>query len=226
MESLYLNGDLKQRLETLISKFYVNEMFYVRFGRRWKKVVLLHGPPGTGKSSIIRALATKFNLHLYNMTIDKTMTGMVLETLINQVPKQSILMIEDVDCLFAGREGSGTHAIDISSVLNVLDGVSTPEGILIVMTTNHLSKLDPALIRPGRIDFRAEIGWPEPAHFIRYLEEVVPEFKQEHAAVVDHIAKNVPKCTIACLQKYVFDSVELDRKTLLDNLNEIESIEF
>lgn len=222
LNSLYLDEALKTRLKTLVTKFFEPETQsrYTKYGRLWKKVCLLFGPPGTGKSSIVRALAGEFRLNLYNLIVNKEMTSLDFSTLLGGVPTKSIVLLEDVDGLFDGRES--THNINISSMLNVLDGVNTPEGILLILTTNRLHKLDPALVRPGRIDFRAEIGYPRPEHFAQYLAEVAPEYAREHSAVIEYILTKVPRCTIAGLQKYVFDSVELARSSLLDDLEEIE----
>jgi len=75
------------------------------------------------------------------------------------VPQRSLLLIEDVDAFF--RERDAAHAqvrLSFSGFLNALDGVATQEGTVLFMTTNHAERLDPALIRAGRIDERVELG--------------------------------------------------------------------
>src|SRR5208283_663521 len=79
-----------------------------------------------------------------------------INDLLAKVPDKNLLLLEDIDCAFArrkranGREGGLTF----SGLLNAIDGVASPEGRIIIMTTNHLDRLDPALIRPGRADVK------------------------------------------------------------------------
>lgn len=221
MDSLYLEDTLKNNLEQVIIQFLDNRDLYERFGRRWKHVCLLYGPPGTGKSSIIRALGTRFKMNLYELIVNEKMSGIDMAMLVGQIPEKSILMMEDIDCLFDGREKTDGHAMTVSTILNTLDGVSTPEGLMIILTTNRLARLDPAMVRPGRIDFKAEIGLPHIGMLRKYLADVCPDFAKEHDAVIQHIIDNVKECTIAALQKYVFDCFAMKRKSLLLNLDEL-----
>jgi chaperone BCS1 len=78
--------------------------------------------------------------------------------LLAKVPERNILLLEDVDCAFARRRGGKGGGLTFSGLLNALDGVASAEGRFVVMTTNHLDRLDPALIRPGRADVRLRVG--------------------------------------------------------------------
>ena len=73
------------------------------------------------------------------------------------LPERSLLVLEDIDCLFECRE-SKTN-ISFSTILNVLDGFACKNRLITFMTTNHKDKLDPALTRPGRIDYIFEIKY-------------------------------------------------------------------
>jgi chaperone BCS1 len=90
---------------------------------------------------------------------------------VNQVPANSVLLFEDIDCMKSGHvraDSTGTadpkqttsprNGVTLSGLLNVLDGLYAPTGVLFVMTTNHMEKLDQALLRPGRIDYRLYLG--------------------------------------------------------------------
>jgi len=79
--------------------------------------------------------------------------------MLNNVPPRSIILIEDIDAIFVGREVAvGTHCrVSFSGLLNALDGVKTQDGRILIMTTNHKDKLDPALLRPGRADKLIEL---------------------------------------------------------------------
>jgi len=75
-------------------------------------------------------------------------------------------VMEDIDCINStqtrtevGEDGfKSIFGVTLSGLLNVLDGLSAPNGVLFFMTTNRLEKLDPALVRPGRIDMKIGIG--------------------------------------------------------------------
>lgn len=79
-----------------------------------------------------------------------------LDQLLNNAPRNSILLMEDVDAALikrkAGKAQSGSNNVTLSGILNALDGITAQEGSVVFMTTNHIRKLAPALIRPGRCD--------------------------------------------------------------------------
>lgn len=141
-------------------RFLENEDFYLRCGLPWRRGYLLHGPPGTGKTSLIRAVASELDLelailHLTNGHLDDA--GLV--ALLGNAPENAALVLEDVDALFVGREGTGASArISFSGLLNAIDGPASQEGRMLFMTTNHPDRLDPALVRPGRVDMKLELG--------------------------------------------------------------------
>ena len=85
-----------------------------------------------------------------------------IHTLLAAVPQRALLLIEDVDAFFRARDAAhGEVRLSFSGFLNALDGVTTQEGTLLFMTTNHLERLDAALIRAGRIDEQVELGWAD-----------------------------------------------------------------
>ena len=85
-----------------------------------------------------------------------------LKAAVNQVPENSVILFEDIDCMRTGekrgKEGKTEQGVTLSGLLNVLDGFHAPENVLFAMTTNHAEALDPALLRPGRIDYRLLLG--------------------------------------------------------------------
>jgi mitochondrial chaperone BCS1 len=82
---------------------------------------------------------------------------------LNQTPDQSIILLEDIDSIFVGRESvqksRGGGGVTFSGLLNALDGIRSQEGRIIFMTTNHREKLDPALLRPGRADYHVHLDY-------------------------------------------------------------------
>ena len=80
-----------------------------------------------------------------------------LQSKLGEIPPRSIVIFEDIDSIFIGRENVSSKAkkqVTFSGFLNALDGVRSKEGMIVFMTTNHIEKLDPALIRPGRCDVK------------------------------------------------------------------------
>lgn len=162
LASVAVDAGLKESLREDMEVFLESEERYNRVAVPWHRGYLLHGPPGTGKTSLVRALATEFNLDVWYISLGDLRQENKLMELISNVESRSILLLEDVDTVkFAtSRVSTSPGDITLSSLLNALDGVMTPHGLITFMTTNHLEKLDPALTRPGRMDVVTQIGLP------------------------------------------------------------------
>lgn len=129
---------------------------------------MLHGPPGCGKSSYITALAgeLEFAICVLNLS-ERGLSDDRLNHLLSVAPVQSIILLEDIDAAFLSREDTaqqkaayeGLNRVTFSGLLNCLDGVASTEARIVFMTTNYLERLDPALIRPGRVDLKEYIGY-------------------------------------------------------------------
>ncbi|KAK4686536.1 hypothetical protein P7C73_g3597, partial [Tremellales sp. Uapishka_1] len=125
----------------------------------YRRGYLLHGPPGSGKTSFIQALAgaLSYNICLLNLS-ERGLTDDKLNHLLGLVPDRSFILLEDVDSAFNRRvqtsEDGYKSSVTFSGLLNALDGVASSEERIIFMTTNHYDRLDPALIRPGRVDLQ------------------------------------------------------------------------
>lgn len=131
--------------------------------REANKNQLFHGPPGTGKTSLSFAIAGVFGLDVFCLSLaEPTITEEDLVNLFDELPERCLVLLEDVDS--AGlvvrnsqtqdNEGVNSSRISLSGLLNVIDGVASQEGRVLIMTTNHVSSLDSALLRPGRVDVR------------------------------------------------------------------------
>lgn len=130
--------------------------WYIKHGLPHRRSYLFYGHPGTGKTSTIRAIASKFKLNCcyLNLTSDD-FSNQVLADALSQVPGNALIVIEDVDALFnEERKNEEARSLTFSGLLNLLDGLISAEGIITVMTTNHIERLDKALIRGGRVDRR------------------------------------------------------------------------
>lgn len=185
LQSVVLRKDIKDSIVSNIEYFYKNKDWYVSRGLSYKQTYVLHGRPGTGKSSTIKALASNFNKNI--CIIDITAIGnATFEKAMASIPKNSIVLIEDFDSCKAlhSRDGDsdGTNGmaelmevLSLSKVLNVLDGVVSLDDTVVFMTTNHIDKIDEALIRTGRVDYIYEIPYLEDAEIKEYMKLMYPD---------------------------------------------------
>ncbi|WVF70778.1 hypothetical protein IAT40_005572 [Kwoniella sp. CBS 6097] len=163
MGSVVLAGGVSERIEHDLRSFLGRGKWYAERGIPYRRGYLLHGPPGSGKTSYIQALAgsLQYNICLLNLA-ERGLTDDKLNHLLGLVPERSIILLEDVDSAFNRRvqtsEDGYKSAVTFSGLLNALDGVASSEERIIFMTTNHYDRLDPALIRPGRVDVHELLG--------------------------------------------------------------------
>ncbi|EAU90741.2 hypothetical protein CC1G_04010 [Coprinopsis cinerea okayama7 len=182
MSSIVLQPGVKDMLLADCKDFLNSEEWYAERGIPFRRGYLLHGVPGSGKTSLIHSLAGELGLDIYVVSLSsKGMSDNTLTTLMSHVPSRCILLLEDLDAAFTrgvSRDSTSTGApppasssssttsttttketeasdgstLSLSGLLNSLDGVAAAEGRLLFATTNHIERLDPALSRPGRMD--------------------------------------------------------------------------
>lgn len=169
-ETVILRAGQKEDIERDLQAFLDDEDVYARLGVPWHRGYLLSGPPGTGKTSIARAIADKFKMDVWYMPLSDIAEDANLLQMVSQVKARSMLLLEDIDVVSAAKERDDTNnGITMSGLLNALDGVATPHGLLTVMTSNNASLLDPALVRAGRIDRTFEVNYLDSEQFQRLV---------------------------------------------------------
>lgn len=184
-DTLALEPELKKQIKNDLTAFAKGREFYHRVGRAWKRGYLLYGPPGSGKSSLIAAMANFLCYDVYDLELTKVSDNSELRSLLIQTTNRSIIVIEDIDCsvdLTADRMTKKTTMmksktmrakttssdclkdesgrVTLSGLLNFTDGLWSccGEERIIVFTTNHRDNVDPALVRCGRMDVHVNLG--------------------------------------------------------------------
>ena len=168
------------RLLKDVKNFFDSQDKYYEKGLLWKRGYMLTGPPGGGKTSLIRAVATEFNLDVYHIMSSSLESDISLARLMSDIPSRSLIVFEDLDAIEIANSREDTNGtrdkLTTSGLLNVIDGMFSPEGSLIFVTTNHPEKLDSALTRPGRIDYRLHLGSLDQDQFDRLVLLHYPEY--------------------------------------------------
>ncbi|CAG7931731.1 unnamed protein product [Penicillium olsonii] len=145
--------------------------WYANHGIPYRRGYLFSGPPGTGKTSLASAIAGVFGLNIYVLSLlDPTMTESQFARLFSEVPTRCVVLLEDVDAAGLNRadteddsiqrSAKANTSVSLSGLLNAIDGVSSQEGRILIMTTNAPQTLDRALIRPGRVDVHIRFELP------------------------------------------------------------------
>lgn len=212
-KTLFLPSTDKSKLFDLVDNFVNNENFYTDRGLNYKLNILLYGPPGTGKSTIALVIASKFKKNL-NILPLSDISDVTLINAYSSVNSEDIILIEDVDACAAAckrdvddfkNDGNGATT---SGLLNVLDGVLSAPGVITILTTNHLDKLDPAIIRPGRMDLVLEIGYARREEISEMFKMYYPGFK------IDDKLKFKSNMPMSFVQEAIIGNLEEPQKAL------------
>ncbi|CAI9104551.1 OLC1v1003247C1 [Oldenlandia corymbosa var. corymbosa] len=206
-QTLAMDTELKKLIMDDLDRFVRRREFYREVGKAWKRGYLLYGPPGTGKSSLIAAMANYLNFDIYDLELTDIHANSDLRRLMINTANRSILVVEDIDCtleledrkaeqealkILRSNQASQAQTINIvrknkpnqitlSGLLNFIDGLwsSCGDERIIVVTTNHKEHLDPALLRPGRMDMHIHMSYCTPCAF-RTLASNYLKISQHH----------------------------------------------
>jgi AAA+ superfamily predicted ATPase len=202
----YNNKDLKKRLNDL--------------GHSHKMNIILSGLPGTGKSSLMYSLASTMDKDI--ATIDfhnSTLSDHAFISATNKIPENSIFVLEDIDALYIERNKNEGNRVSYSCILNFLDGVYSKDDLITIITTNHIEKLDKALIRPMRMDHIVKFTYCSKYQYEEIFKLIFPE----KLDIMDNLYKIIKskKFTTSILQKYLIKFI-FEPEKLLDNIKIFE----
>lgn len=163
------------KVKELLDTFVNSRAVYNKRGIPYKTGFLFYGEPGTGKSSMARAMASYLGWNLVYVKNIQSLDG-------RNIPDRTIVLFEDIDCLVSSRKENDSQTysktyttddddkdkddsvtqdirkLNIHTLLNFLDGTNSPENVIFVATTNYIKDIDSAIIRPGRFDHRFKMG--------------------------------------------------------------------
>ena len=165
IDSVILDKGIKEKIIEDVKDFLGRASWYYDRGIPYRRGYLLHGPPGSGKTSFIQALAgdLDYNIAMLNLS-QRGLTDDRLQHLLSVIPQRTIVLLEDADAAFANRrvqrdaDGYQGANVTFSGLLNALDGVASSEERVLFLTTNHVERMDAALVRPGRVDMTVRLG--------------------------------------------------------------------
>ncbi|TLS24033.1 hypothetical protein PpBr36_08114 [Pyricularia pennisetigena] len=228
--TVILNEKVKQDLIDDVTDYLdpATRRWYSNRGIPYRRGYLLHGPPGTGKSSLSLALAGFFKMRIYIVSLSSANANEeTLATLFAELPRRCVVLLEDIDSagLSHTREGPASAAvapapagaddmvpgqltpglpsaatnsrISLSGLLNILDGVASQEGRVLIMTTNHIEKLDKALIRPGRVDMIVHFGRADRAMITSIFKAIYAPLEGDDGPQAKKMLANTAAATIA-----------------------------
>jgi hypothetical protein len=183
-DNVFLDKDDYNLLIKDIETFQESKDIYKNLGIAWKRGYLLSGEPGCGKTSVIQAISNKLQYNIFNINLSNIYSDEQMNKIFRDIPSRSLILFEDIDCqsdivlkrqfqdepfdkseqdepfeLLDKQKKKPKCSITLSNLLNKLDGIINLHEQVIIMTTNHIDKLDPALIRPGRIDVRIQLKY-------------------------------------------------------------------
>ena len=212
LSSVVLHEDQGKKILNDIQNFVNSEKWYEERGVPFRRGYLLHGPPGCGKTSLITALAgeLEYSICILNLS-ERGLTDDRLNYLLTVAPSQSIILLEDIDAAFVSRQESaqmkaaydGLSRVTFSGLLNMLDGVASAQGRILFMTTNYLERLDPALIRPGRVDVKEYIGYASDQQLKKAFNNFYPNASdQQMESFTTIIRKHDKPISMAAVQGF------------------------
>lgn len=162
LEGLFYDDNILAYLEEA-KRWKASRSWYQERSIPWKRGWLIHGPGGTGKSSFAQVVAKTLRIPVYNIVLSTMSDQEFITTMQERIFPPCVVLFEDFDTVFNKREPLTDHkSLTFDCVLNQISGIKTLNGVFLIVTTNHIDKIDEAMgvksafgnisTRPGRID--------------------------------------------------------------------------
>ncbi len=210
-------GGLKEAIERIRDVTvlpFKEEKLFKKINLEAPRGILLHGPPGCGKTLLVKAVANENDMTFFNISIADVLSKWVGESerLIKEIFRQanerrpSIVFFDEIEALFTVRgfmDTSGVHKNIIAQILSEMDGLTELQDVFVIGATNRADLVDPALLRPGRFDEIIEI--PRPSK--KMAEEIIAIYLTDDMPVDDSIVKEQGghKAAISYIRSYILD---------------------
>ncbi|WVZ59622.1 hypothetical protein U9M48_009738 [Paspalum notatum var. saurae] len=159
LDTVAMDPDLKARVRADLEGFLKGRAYFHRLGRVWRRSYLLYGAPGTGKSTFAAAMARFLGYDVYDLDLSRPgACDDPLALLLDTTPR-SLILVEDLDRYLlrgaGGGDGETAAAARTARVLSFMDGLSSccgEERVMVFTMTGGKDGVDPAVLRPGRLD--------------------------------------------------------------------------
>ena len=229
LDTVILPEDTKKEITDHLDRFLNDKEWHIKNGIPWRTGIFLKGPPGTGKTSLIKALCAHYDKDMYVIDLS-CLTDTSLREALSSVPEGGIVAMEDLDTYNFGvriesltkqkaetpvgskiespKVDTAIGMLTLGGLLNAIDGVASGEGRILIATTNHPENIDPAILRDGRFNVKTNIDYLNDETFRLYMKRMYPSFEGlENIRVNDRVAP----CT---LQRLVLENRDFPQKVL------------
>ena len=209
-DTIHLPDDVLDESLKDLEDFFNGKDVYLKHGIPYKRNYLFEGIPGTGKTSLIFVLASYFSIDLAIINFGLSIDDATFMKSVSKLPDNTFLVLEDIDALFVERKAGDIRKsmVSFSGILNTLDGLARRDKQVTFLTTNYISKLDSALIRPGRIDKIITFSHATIDQVRKFYMKFFPkqegkwkQFKEKYRGI---------KTTTALLQSFFFKHLNSD----------------
>ncbi|KAG0638431.1 P-loop containing nucleoside triphosphate hydrolase protein [Tuber brumale] len=196
--------EVKQRLREAVEWPLSHPEIFSRLGGTPRKGLLLYGPPGCSKTLTAKALATEAGLNfiavkgpeLFNMYLGESERAVREVFRKARAASPSIIFFDEIDALSASRDGGGGRGGGgggrtnvLTTLLNEMDGIEVLKGVTILAATNRPEIIDPALLRPGRLDTILYVGPPDLPAREQILQIKTDKMSLSTDVDLDHLAQ-------------------------------------